>query len=142
MFQKNDECRANLPMMVCKKMYLFNNEHILANSNGFHVARASENARDEELQAMKEVNWYHLSQECPVPEVMQFLVIPKRPQVCQFLNQHSIPISKVISCNTNVCMGDASCVYYNTLYKTKKHTERRQGHMPKSVRADRTPCVT
>ena len=70
-FKKNDECRANHPMMVCSKLYLFDNKYILANSNGFHVARASENARDEELQAMKEVNWYHLSQICAVTEVMQ-----------------------------------------------------------------------
>ena len=88
---------------------------------------ASENATDEELQATEEVNWYHLSAECPVTEVTQFLVIPKRPQACQFLNQHSIPISKVISCNTNVCIGDASCVYYNTLYKTK-NTQKEDTH--------------
>ena len=130
-FKKNDECRASLPMMVCNKSFLFDNQHILSNSSDFHVVHASESSTDEELQAMEEVNWHHLSSECPVTRVSQFLVIPKRPQACQFLNQHSIPISEVISCNTNVCMGDASCVYYNTLYKTKntqkedKHTCRR-----------------
>ena len=87
-FKKCDECRANLPMMVCNKSYLFDNEHILSNSDDFHVVHASENATDEELQAMEEVNWYHLNTECPVTEVMRFLVIPKRPQACQFLNQH------------------------------------------------------
>ena len=134
-FKKNDECRANLPTMICNKSYLFDNEHILSNSDDFHVVHASENAMDEELQAMEEVNWYHLSAECPVTEVMQFLVIPKRPQACQFLNQHSIPISKAISCNTNVCIGDASCVYYNTLYKIKNtQKEHTHTHAEKHVR--------
>ena len=41
-FKKNDECRANLPMMVCDKSYLFDNEHILSNSSDFHVVQASE----------------------------------------------------------------------------------------------------
>ena len=50
-FKKNDKCRANLRMMVCNKSYLFDNEHVLANSNDFHVVRASENATDGELQA-------------------------------------------------------------------------------------------
>ena len=118
-FKKNAECRANLQMMICDKSYLFDNEHILSNSNDFHVVHASENSTDKELQAMEEVNWYHLSRECPVTEVIQLLVIPKRPQACQFLNQYSLPPSKIISCNTNVSMGDASCVYYNTLYRTK-----------------------
>ena len=127
-FKKNDECRANLPMMVCNKSYLFDNEHILSNSDDFHIVHASENASDEELQAMKEVDWYHLNSECPVTEVSQFLVIPKQPQACQFLNQHSIPISEVISFNTNVCIGDASCVYYNMLYKTKTTQKKTNTH--------------
>ena len=114
-------------MMVCDKSFLFDNQHILSNSSDFQVVHASENSTDEELQAMKEVNWYHLSSECPVTEVAQFLVVPKRPHACEFLNQHSMPISEVISCNTNVCMGDASCVYYNTLYKTK-NTQKEDKH--------------
>ena len=127
-FKKNDKCRANLPMMVCDKSNSFDNEHILSNSNDLHVVHASETSADEELQAMEEVNWYHLSRECPVTEVMQLLVIPKRPQACQFLNQYSLPPSKIISCNTNVSMGDASCVYYkNTLYKTK-NTQKEDTH--------------
>lgn len=40
-FKKNDECRANLPMMICNKSYLFDNEHILSNSDDFHVVHAS-----------------------------------------------------------------------------------------------------
>ena len=83
---------------------------------------------DKQLQAMREVDWYHLNSECPVTEVSQSLVIPKRPQACQFLNQHSIPISEVISCNTNVSIGNSLCVYYNTLYKTKS-TKKEDKHV-------------
>ena len=89
---------------------------------------------------MEEVNWYYLSAECPVTEVMQFLVIPKRPQACQCLNQHSIPISEVISCNTNVCIGDALCVYYNTLYKTK-NTQKEDKHTCRKACVQIGRCV-
>ena len=126
-FKKSEECRANLPMLICNESYLFDNEHVLANSDAFHVVHASEHSPDKQLQAMREVDWHHLNSECPVTEVSQFLVIPKRPQACQFLNQHSIPISEVISCNTNVSIGDPSCVYYNTLYKTKS-TQKEDKH--------------
>ena len=94
-FKKNDECRANLPMMVCNKSYLFDNEHILANSNDFHVVymlRKMQWMKNCRL-CMEEVNWHHLSQESPVMEVMQFLAIPKQPQACQFLNQHPASLS-------------------------------------------------
>ena len=40
-FKNNDECRANLSMMVCNKSYLFDNEHILSNSDDFYVVHAS-----------------------------------------------------------------------------------------------------
>ena len=78
---------------------------------------------------MKEVEWHSLDSEHPVTTRSQFLIIPKRPQACQFLNQHSVPISEVISCNTNVAIGDPSCVHCNTLCKTKNTQEE-----------DRTAC--
>ena len=74
---------------------------------------------------MKEVDWHHLNSECPVTEVLQFWVVPKGPQACQFLNQHNIPISEVISYNTNLSIGDASCVYYNFCIKLKAHKKKR-----------------
>ena len=114
-FKKNDKCRANLPVMVCNKPYLFDNEHILA-------------------QAMKEVNWYRLSQECPVTEVMQFFVIPKRAQACQFLNQHSIPISELISCNTNVCMVMFRASTTTLCIKPKTHRKKTRPHAEKCAR--------
>ena len=98
-----------------------------------HEVHASENASNETLQAIEEVDWYRMNSECPVTKVLQFLVISKRAQAYQFLNQHSIPISEVISCNTNVCIGDASCVYYNTLYKTKTTQKEDNTHAAERV---------
>ena len=118
-FKKSEEGCANLPMLICNESYVFDNEHVLANYDAFHVVHASKKSPDKQLQAMREVDWYHLNSECPVTEVSQWLVIPKKPQACHFLNQRSIPISEVISCNINLSIGDPLCVYYNTLYKTK-----------------------
>ena len=43
---------------------------------------------------------------------------PRRSNGSQCLNQHSMPISKVACCNTNVSLGDASHTFYTTLYKS------------------------
>ena len=118
-FKKGDECRAKLPMLVCNESYLFDKKHILDNTDMYKVVAVSEASSDRELREMKEVDWFHLDGERPVSKRSQFLVIPKRPQACQYLNPHNIHVSEVISCNTNVAIGDPSCVFYNTLYKTK-----------------------
>jgi hypothetical protein len=38
---------------------------------------------------------------------------------CQFINAHNKPISDVFNFNTNIKIGDASQVFYSTLYKSK-----------------------
>ena len=52
-----------------------------------------------------------------------YLVIPKRNQGCQYLNSHSIPISSVLGCNTNIQLGDAKHTYYVTNYISKSTQE-------------------
>jgi hypothetical protein len=51
--------------------------------------------------------------------VYPFMGIPKRPMGCQFINAHNTPISEVFNLNTNIQIGNASQVFYSTLYTSK-----------------------
>jgi hypothetical protein len=42
---------------------------------------------------------------------------------CQFINAHNEPISEVFNFNTNIQIGDASQVFYSTLYTSKSTQE-------------------
>ncbi len=61
--------------------------------------------------------WYSLYGS--IKSVYPFLVLPKRPMGCQFINAHNNPISDVFNFNTNIQIGDASQVFYSTLYTSK-----------------------
>ena len=52
-------------------------------------------------------------------KVYPFMVLPKRPMGCQFINAHSHSISAVFNFNTNISIGDVSHVYYTSLYTSK-----------------------
>jgi hypothetical protein len=65
--------------------------------------------------------WYSL--DGPINSVYPFLVLPKRPMGCHFINSHNRPISEVFNFNTNIQIGDASQVFYNTLYTSKSTQE-------------------
>ena len=43
---------------------------------------------------------------------------------CQFMNTHNKPISKVFNDNTNVQIGDASQVFYSTLYTSESTQDK------------------
>ncbi len=43
---------------------------------------------------------------------------------CQFINVHNKPISKVFNFNTNIKIGDASQVFYSTLYTSKSTQDK------------------
>jgi hypothetical protein len=51
--------------------------------------------------------------------VYPFMVFPKRPMGCQFINAHNKPISEVFNFNTNIQIGDALQVFYSTLCTSK-----------------------
>jgi hypothetical protein len=61
--------------------------------------------------------WYFL--DGSFNEVYPFVVLPKRPMGCQFINVHNKTISEVFNFNTNIQIGDASQVFYSTLYTSK-----------------------
>ncbi len=68
--------------------------------------------------------------------VYPFMVIPKRPMGCQFINAHNKPISEVINIYTNIQIGDASQVFYSTLYTSKSAQDedsKKQLHIGRAV---------
>jgi hypothetical protein len=59
-----------------------------------------------------------------------WLLVPRRPLGCEFINTHNHPMSEILNCNTNVQIGDPTQVLYSTLYSSKntqkEDAERRQ----------------
>ncbi len=66
--------------------------------------------------------WYFL--DGSVNNVYPFMVLPKRPMGCQFINAHNKPISEVFNFDTNIQIGDASQVFYSTLYTSKSTQDK------------------
>ena len=54
-----------------------------------------------------------------IKSVYPFMILSKRPIGCQFINAHNKSISEVFNFNTNIQIGDASQVFYSTLYTSK-----------------------
>jgi hypothetical protein len=42
---------------------------------------------------------------------------------CQYMNAHNTTISYILNCNNNIHIGDASQVFYSTLYTSKSTQE-------------------
>lgn len=131
------ECRANLPAMASDNTYIHDNNtpvtvHMNTSdsdsdcnnsdsddtSNSETIA-SKHNRKNEAIieDKIRMVQWHYL--DGTTEEKSQYSIIPKRPIGSQFLNQHSVPISDVLACNTNVSLGDPSHTYYSTLYKSK-----------------------
>jgi hypothetical protein len=69
----------------------------------------------------KEILWYSL--DGSTREICLFLVLPKRPMGCQYINPHNSFILNVFNFNTNIQIGDVSQVFYSTLYTSKSTQE-------------------
>ena len=98
--KNNADCRFFLPCEICAETYIF-----------------EDRGNDDEYVK----DWYYL--DGSVKKMAPYLVIPKRNQGCQYLNSHSIPISSVLGCNTNIQLGDAKHTYYVTNYISKSTQE-------------------
>jgi hypothetical protein len=61
--------------------------------------------------------WYFL--DGSVNTVYPYMVLPRQPMGCKFINAHNKAISDVFNFNTNIQIGDASQVFYSTLYTSK-----------------------
>lgn len=111
-FKKDCECRFLFPFMSATSTYI-------------HEDRGDQN--------QNQTLWYFL--DGSVNTVYPFMVIPKRPMGCQFINAHNKAISDVFNFNTNIQIGDSSQVFYSTLY-TSKSTQEEDGE--KQLRIGRT----
>lgn len=65
--------------------------------------------------------WFRLNQDIENQHIEStpYLIETRRPMGCQFLNTHSVPVSAVFGCNTNVQIGEPVHLYYNTAYAFK-----------------------
>ena len=95
-FKKGCECRFPFPLCACMETDILEDE-----------GEYGENV----------IEWCRL--DGTVLFVRPFLVTPKRPMGCQYINIHNKPISELLNCNTNLQIGDPSQVYYSTLYTSK-----------------------
>ena len=96
-FKKGCECRFLQLFMSTPSTYI-------------HVDKGDNN--------INETFWFSL--DGTIKSVCPFMVLSKRPMGCQFINAHNKPISEVFNFNTNIQIGDASQVFYSTLYTHQK----------------------
>jgi hypothetical protein len=78
-FKKGCECRFLFPFMSTPSTYI-------------HEDRGDNNKN--------EILWFCLNGS--INSVYPFMVIPKRPMGCQFINAHNKPISEIFNFNTNI----------------------------------------
>ena len=99
-FKTSCECRFMFPFMSTPCTYIHEDK--------------GDNNKNKTL-------WYSL--DGSVNTVYPFLILPKRPMGCQYLNSHNTTISYILNCNNNIQIGDASQVFYSTLYTSKSTQE-------------------
>ena len=82
------------------------------------------------------LEWYLL--DGSVKKTAPWMVLPRRPLGCQYLNTHNKEISTIFNCNSNVIIGDASNTYYLTLYGSKstqkEDSEKKERILKKLIR--------
>jgi hypothetical protein len=81
---------------------------------------------DKGVQNVNEILWYSLVGS--TREICPFIVLPKRPMGCQYINLHNSPILNVFNSNTNIQIGDVLQVFYSTLYTSKSTQEEDSEH--------------
>jgi hypothetical protein len=109
-FKKGNECRFHLAKQSCKETTL-------------HVEDVAQHESNV-------VVWHHLLNESNSDKVQTtpYLVETKRYMGSQFINTHSVDVSNVFACNTNVQMGEPCHLFYASAYAfkdtQKEDTER------------------
>ena len=96
-FKKGPECRASLPTCSCAE-------------TTFHV-------EDEDESNL--TTWYSI--DGTIEETYPYIVQTKRTMGSQYLNTHSVPISVVCGCNTNVQTGEPCHMFYTCKYSIKNN---------------------
>ncbi len=95
-WKKGCECRFFFPFTTCS-------------STCIHEDRGT---NDEHVR-----EWHNL--DGTINKLAPWLIMPKRPMGCQYVNVHNNTLQELLNCNTNVQIGDPTQVYYNTLYNSK-----------------------
>ena len=112
-FKKDCECRFLFPFTTCEKTYI-------------HEDLGED---DENI-----ISWHNL--DGTTRQMAPWMIIPKRPMGCQYVNVHNPTISELFSCNTNVQVGDPIHMFYITLYNlksTQKEDSERSRNITKSI---------
>jgi hypothetical protein len=95
-FEEHSACHcASCCKKGCKCRFLF--PFMSTPSTYIHEDRGDNNNN--------ETLWFCLNRS--FNSVYPFMVVPKRPIGCQFINPHNNPISEVFNFNTNIQIGDA-----------------------------------
>lgn len=110
-FKKGPECRFFHPFCTCEETYI-------------HEDRGSE---DDNV-----ILWHNLDLDGSFRKMPPWMVIPKRPMGCQYVNVHNPTLSDIFNCNTNVQVGDPFHMYYITLYNLKS-TQEEDGERSKRI---------
>ncbi len=69
----------------------------------------------------KEILWYSL--DGSTREICPFLVLPKRPMGCQYINPHNSLILNIFNFNTNIQIDNVLQALYSTLHSSKSTQE-------------------
>ena len=91
-FKKGCECRFMFPYLTCCKTYI-------------HEDKCTNNEN--------EINWHRI--DGTTMKMTPWMIIPKRPMGCQWMNVHNKTLSEVFNCSTNLQVGDPFHMLYITL---------------------------
>jgi len=78
--------------------------------------------KDKGEKDKNKILWYFVNQS--INTVYPCMILPKQPIGCQFINAHNKAISDDFNFNTNIYIGDASQVFYSTLYTSKSTQDK------------------
>ena len=99
-FKKGCECRFLFPFPACQETYIHEDTGV----------------DDEHV-----ITWHKLFGDDQ--KIAPWMVVPKRPMGCQYINVHNHTLSSIFNCNTNVQVGDPFHMFYITLYNLKSTQE-------------------
>ena len=80
----------------------------------------------QKMLSLYKMFWYFLHGLVNI--LYPFMVLLKQPMGCQFINIHNKTVTEVFNFNTNIQIGDASQVFYSTLYTSKSMQEEDSKH--------------
>ena len=136
LFWGNDDVRRILQISGDNEHYALHGPRcfkkgVECTSGSFPQASCTSTCIHEDTgEDIKMLEWYLLNGS--VKKTAPWMVLPKRPLGCQYLNTHNKEISTIFNCNSNVIIGDASNTFYLTLYGSKS-TQKEDGEKKERI---------